>query len=287
VVAKIKRFFELAGYNDRIAARHLFFTARLKVNVFAYIGRGTICCLSAFGRYMLFLFQVVSTGLMPPYYWGQMFAQQISIGFYSLPVIGLTAIFTGGVLALQSYTGFSRFSAENSMPTLVVLCITRELGPVIAGLMFAGRVGATIAAEIGTMKVTEQIDALSTLVTDPSRYLYWPRILAGIVTMPLLALVADIIGVLGGFLVAVYQLGFNPERYIKMTVQFMTFDDVCSGLIKSVFFGLATTLLGCFQGAHSRGGAAGVGRATMNAVVMSSISILCLDYILTLFLFHN
>jgi phospholipid/cholesterol/gamma-HCH transport system permease protein len=257
------------------------------VNIFAYVGRGTIDCLNSLGCYILFLFQAISNGLRPPYYWKQIIAQQINIGFYSLPVIGLTAVFTGGVLALQSYTGFSRFSAQSALPTLVVLCITRELGPVIAGLMFAGRVGATIAAEIGTMKVTEQIDALSTLATSAHKYLYWSRILAGIITMPLLALIADIIGVLGGFLVSVYQLGFSAEKYLKMTVQFLTAEDVISGLVKAMFFGMATTLLGCFQGAHSKGGAAGVGRATMNAVVMSSIAILCLDYILTLFLFHK
>ncbi|MDR0625161.1 MAG: ABC transporter permease [Holosporales bacterium] len=257
------------------------------MNVFEYIGKGTLHCLRALGSCVLFLFQTTMCGACPPYYWKQILKQQISIGFYSLPVIGLTAVFTGGVLALQSYTGFSRFSAQSALPTLVVLCITRELGPVIAGLMFAGRVGATIAAEIGTMKVTEQIDALATLATNAHKYLYWPRILAGMVTMPLLALIADIIGVFGGFIVAVTQLGFNAEKYINMTTQFLTAEDVISGLVKSVFFGMATTLIGCFQGAKSSGGAAGVGKATMNSVVMSSISILCLDYVLTLFLFHK
>lgn len=213
--------------------------------------------------------------------------QCINIGFYSVPVIGLTSVFTGAVLALQSYTGFSRFSAQSALPTLVVLCITRELGPVIAGLMFAGRVGATIAAEIGTMKVTEQIDALSTLSTSSYKFLYWPRILAGLIAMPILALIADIIGVMGGAVVSVTQLGFNLEQYLKMTVRYLTMEDVVSGLVKAAFFGLSTTLLGCFHGARSKGGAAGVGKATMDAVVMSSISILCLDYILTTFLFHK
>jgi phospholipid/cholesterol/gamma-HCH transport system permease protein len=216
-----------------------------------------------------------------------MITQYINIGFYSVPVIGLTSVFTGAVLALQSYTGFSRFSAQSALPTLVVLCITRELGPVIAGLMFAGRVGATIAAEIGTMKVTEQIDALSTLSTSSHKFLYWPRILAGVVTMPVLAFIADIIGVMGGAIVSVMKLGFSLEQYMKMTIRYLTAEDVASGLIKAAFFGLSTALLGCFHGAKSKGGAAGVGRATMNAVVMSSISILCLDYILTTLLFHK
>jgi phospholipid/cholesterol/gamma-HCH transport system permease protein len=153
--------------------------------------------------------------------------------------------------------------------------------------MFAGRVGATIAAEIGTMKVTEQIDALATLATNGNKFLYWPRIFAGIITMPILAFFADVIGVLGGFLVSVYQLGFNGDKYLKMTVQYLTTDDVVSGLIKAMFFGLVTTLLGCFYGSKSNRGAAGVGLATMNAVVVSSISILCIDYFLTLLLFNK
>lgn len=211
----------------------------------------------------------------------------MDIGFYSMPVIGLTAIFTGAVLALQSYTGFSRFSAQSAVPTIVVLSVTRELGPVIAGLMFAGRVGATVAAEIGTMKVTEQIDALSTLSTNCYRYLYWPRIFAGLLTLPMLVFVADIIGVMGGYVVSVLQLGVNGQQYLKMTAQYLMAEDVISGLVKAMFFGLATATMGCFQGARSEGGAAGVGRATMNAVVISSILILCLNYALTTIFFHQ
>ena len=147
----------------------------------------------------------------------------LEIGYYSLPVVGLTAIFTGMVLALQSYTGFARFSAESAIPNVVVLSLTRELGPVLAGLMVAGRVGAAIAAEIGTMRVTEQIDALTTLSTDPFKYLVAPRLIAGIVTLPILVLVADIIGVLGGYLVGVYKLDFNDAAYLRNTVDFLQF----------------------------------------------------------------
>lgn len=257
------------------------------MNILAYVGRGTLIGFNSCGKCILFLFHTVTKGLRPPYYWKEILKQHINIGFYSIPVIGLTAIFTGSVLALQSYTGFSRFSAQSALPMLVVLSITRELGPVIAGLMFAGRVGATIAAEIGTMKVTEQIDALKTLATSSHKYLYWPRILAGLITMPILAFIADIIGVMGGYLVSVYQLGFNSEKYLKMTEQYLTSEDVVSGLIKATFFGLATTLLACFQGHRSKRGAAGVGRATMNAVVSSSIAILCLNYLLTTVLFNK
>lgn len=257
------------------------------LNVLASIGRSTLGAFRTCGQYIIFLGRTFSHGLRPPYYAKQVGQQFLQIGYYSLPVIGLTALFTGGVLALQSYAGFSRFSAQNALPMVVAISITRELGPVIAGLMFAGRVGATIAAEIGTMRVTEQIDALATLSTDQFRYLYAPRIFAGLITLPILVFIADILGILGGFLVGVYQLDFKPFQYLKATAQCLVFDDVTSGLIKAAFFGVSTALMGCYQGANSKGGAAGVGRATMNAVVLSSIAVLCLNYVLTTILFHT
>jgi phospholipid/cholesterol/gamma-HCH transport system permease protein len=185
------------------------------------------------------------------------------------------------VLALQSYTGFSRFSAEGAVATVVVLSVTRELGPVISGLMVAGRVGAAIAAEIGTMRVTDQIDALTTLSTDPLRYLVLPRLLAGVITMPMLVLVADIIGVFGGYLVGVYKLGFNPQAYLNGTWQHLELIDLVSGLVKAAVFGFIVALMGCYQGYHSQGGAQGVGRATTHAVVSASILILLVDYLIT------
>jgi phospholipid/cholesterol/gamma-HCH transport system permease protein len=185
------------------------------------------------------------------------------------------------VLALQSYTGFSRFSAEGAVATVVVLSVTRELGPVISGLMVAGRVGAAIAAEIGTMRVTDQIDALTTLSTDPLRYLVLPRLLAGVITLPMLVLVADIIGVFGGYLVGVYKLGFNPQAYLNGTWQHLEAMDLVSGLVKAAVFGFIVALMGCYQGYHSSGGAQGVGRATTHAVVSASILILLVDYLIT------
>jgi phospholipid/cholesterol/gamma-HCH transport system permease protein len=205
----------------------------------------------------------------------------IEIGFYSLPVVGLTAIFTGMVLALQSFTGFTRFNAEQAIPNVVVISICRELGPVLAGLMVAGRIGAAMAAEIGTMRVTDQIDALSTLSTNPIRYLVTPRLLAGTLMLPLLVLVADIIGVLGGYLISIYKLGFNPVTYINNTLDFVEPIDVTSGLVKAAAFGFIVALMGCFNGFHSRGGAQGVGVATTNAVVSSSILILISNYVIT------
>ena len=185
------------------------------------------------------------------------------------------------VLALQSYTGFARFSAEGAIANVVVLSMTRELGPVLAGLMVAGRIGASLAAEIGTMRVTEQIDALTTLSTNPMKYLVAPRIIAGLVMFPFLVFVADIIGVFGGYLVAVYKLGFNPANYLQRTYEFLEAEDVNSGLVKAAVFGVIVTVMGCYHGYNSKGGAQGVGTATTNAVVSASILILCFDYILT------
>jgi phospholipid/cholesterol/gamma-HCH transport system permease protein len=214
-----------------------------------------------------------------------LFKQFVEIGFYSLPVIGLTAIFTGAVLALQSYTGFARFNAESSIASVVVLSITRELGPVLGGLMLAGRVGAAIAAEIGTMKVTEQIDALYTLNTDPFKFLVIPRVLAGIIMLPCLVLIADVIGVFGGYLVSIYKLGFSPYSYLRSTVNYLEVADVVSGLIKASVFGFIVTLMGCYHGYNSQGGAQGVGAATTSSVVSASILILVANYIITGLLF--
>ncbi len=230
---------------------------------------------------MVFAGRAIVVGFAPPYYPRLILRQFVSIGYYSLPVVGLTALFTGMVLALQSYTGFARFNAESAVATVVVLSATRELGPVIAGLMVAGRVGAAMAAEIGTMRVTEQIDALTTLSTDPLRYLVLPRLLAGLLTLPLLVLVADIISVFGGFLVGTYKLDFNPVTYLTQTEQFLKASDVISGLVKAAVFGFIVALMGCYQGYHSRGGAEGVGQATTYAVVSASILILIADYLLT------
>ncbi len=185
------------------------------------------------------------------------------------------------VIALQSYTGFARFSAESAVANVVALSVVRELGPVLAGLMVAGRMGAAMAAEIGTMRVTDQIDALGTLSTDPMKYLVTPRLLAGVLALPLLVIVADVLGIMGGTLVAVVKLGFSPRLYLRSTLDFLTFADVASGLVKAAVFGLLVALMGCYHGYHSQGGAQGVGRATTSAVVSASILILGFDYVLT------
>ena len=251
----------------------------------AAIGRVLLGFLATTGRLSVFAGTAMSHAVRPPYFFRLIGQQMLEIGYYSLPVVGLTAIFTGMVLALQSYTGFSRFNAESAIATVVVLSVTRELGPVLAGLMVAGRIGAAIAAEIGTMRVTEQIDALSSLSTNPYKYLIAPRLIAGMMMMPLLVLVADIIGVFGGYLIGVYRLDFNPANYLKLTWDFLETMDVVSGLVKAAVFGFLITLMGCYHGFHSRGGAQGVGAATTNAVVSSSILILASNYVITALFF--
>lgn len=251
------------------------------------IGATVLGFLQSTGSFALFMATAVMHMFRPPFFWRQLGRQVLDIGYYSLPVVGLTALFTGMVLALQSYTGFSRFNAESAIANVVVLSITRELGPVLAGLMVAGRIGASIAAEVGTMRVTEQIDALTTLSTSPYKYLIVPRLMAGIITLPILVLIADIIGVMGGWLVCTYRLGFNPTNYLHQTWQFLEPGDVMSGLYKAAMFGFIITLMGCYHGYRSSGGAQGVGTATRNAVVAASIMILVVNYIMTGILFTN
>ena len=233
------------------------------------------------------MISAVTSCVRPPIYWGLIGQQMIRIGYFSLPVVGLTAFFTGGALALQIYVGSNRFGVEAVVPNIVVLGITRELGPVIAGLMVAGRVAAAIAAEIGTMRVTEQIDALTTLSTNPIKYLVVPRLIAAVVTLPLLVACGRLIGVFGGYVVATESLGFNGPIYLKNTVDFVTHSDVISGVIKVAVFGFIIALMGCYNGFHSKGGAQGVGAATTYAVVSSSILILAANYFLTSLLFGN
>lgn len=251
------------------------------LTVLQIVGRTFLNFLAAAGRLFLFTATAVSHCVRPPFYWRSVARQVVEIGYYSLPVVGLTAIFTGMVLALQSYTGFARFSAESAIPNVVVVSITRELGPVLAGLMVAGRVGAAIAAEVGTMRVTEQIDALTTLATNPYKYLVAPRLWAGLITLPILVLTADVIGIFGGYLVSTYKLGFNPSTYLKNTREFLEVMDVVSGLVKAGVFGFLIALMGCYHGYYSRGGAQGVGSATTNAVVSASILILSFNYVIT------
>lgn len=251
------------------------------MNIFALIGRVVLDGLATAGRIGIFTFYGLLHCFTPPYFLRLIGRQMATIGYFSLPVVGLTALFTGMVLALQIYIGSARFNAESTVATIVVIGITRELGPVLAGLMVAGRVAAAIAAEIGTMRVTEQIDALVTLSTNPFKYLVAPRLWAATVTLPLLVLVADTIGVMGGYLIGTHKLGFNEGSYLTNTFDYLETSDVVSGLVKAAAFGFLVALMGCYHGFHSKGGAQGVGRATTDAVVSASILILISDYIIT------
>lgn len=253
------------------------------INPFAPIGRAVLGLLAEIGRFSAFAGRAVAACFTPPFFVGQLGRQCAQIGYFSLPVIGLTAVFIGAALALNIYVGGARFNAEQFVPNIVVLGITRELGPVLAGLMLAGRVSAGIAAEIGTMRVTEQIDAMTTLSTDPFKFLIAPRLLAATLTLPILVLVADIIGVMGGYAVATTTLDFNGATYLRNTFQFMEAQDVILGLIKAAVFGFIIAMVGAYQGFNSKGGALGVGRATTNAVVGSIVLILAVNYLVTAF----
>ncbi len=247
----------------------------------AGIGRLTLAAFAAIGRIALFGGRAVSHLVRPPFYPREFLQAVLAIGWFSLPVVGLTALFTGGALALQIYSGGARFNAESVVPSIVAIGMVRELGPVLGGLMVAARVASSIAAEIGTMKVTEQIDALTTLSTNPLKYLVTPRILAAVLVMPLLVAVGDSIGIYGGYLVGVHQLGFNPATYLKNTVDYLQSWDVVSGMIKGAVFGFIVALMGCYHGMQSGRGAQGVGRATKAAVQAAAVAILAANFLLT------
>ncbi|HVT44472.1 MAG TPA: ABC transporter permease [Thermoanaerobaculia bacterium] len=213
------------------------------------------------------------------------FRQMVRVGIDSIPVVFLTTMFTGMVMALQTFNGFQRVHAENWVGSVVALSMLRELSPVLVGLMVTGRVGSSMAAEIGTMRVTEQLDALEALATEPVHYLFVPRVIAGIVMLPLLVILGDAIGIFGGYVVAVDLLGANPVIYQQNTFQFLEMNDLWSGVIKAAVFGLILTLTGCVKGYYTTGGAEGVGRATTSAVVTASLTILLADFFLTKLLF--
>lgn len=251
------------------------------LNHVASVGSMILGFLAAVGRLADFTALSVRHCFAPPFFPSQLLRQLIDIGYYSLPVVGMTALFTGMVLALQSFTGFARFNAEGAIAGVVVLSITRELSPVLAGLMVAGRVGAAIAAEIATMRVTEQIDAMRTLSVNPFKYLIAPRLIAATLTLPILVLIGDIIGVYGGYIVSIYSLGFSPGSYLSQTWDMVEKIDVLSGLCKAGVFGFIVAIMGCYHGFNSARGAQGVGAATTNAVVSSSILILIFNYLIT------
>ena len=251
------------------------------ISSLASLGASGLGLLAAIGHLAIFIGQTISHLVRPPFYGREFGTALLQTGYFSLPVVGLTAFFTGGALALQIYSGGARFSAEAVVPQIVAIGIVRELGPVLVGLMIAARVTSSIAAEIATMKVTEQIDALITLSTHPMKYLILPRVLAATLVMPFLVAIGDIIGICGGFLVATERLGFNPTAYLQNTTDFLTLLDVISSLAKGAVFGFIAALMGCYYGMNSERGAMGVGRATKSSVVAAAILILAANFLLT------
>ena len=247
----------------------------------AALGRPVLAALAGVGRVSMFAGSILAHLVRPPFYFREFGHALMQIGWFSLPVVGLTALFTGGALALQIYSGGARFNAESVVPSIVAIGMARELGPVLGGLMVAARVASSIAAEIGTMKVTEQIDALVTLSTNPLKYLAVPRVLAATLAVPILVAVGDSIGIMGGWLVGITRLDFNSATYLKNTIDFLEGWDVWSGMIKGAAFGFIVALMGCYFGMTSGRGAQGVGAATKSAVVAASVMILAANYVLT------
>lgn len=247
----------------------------------AAIGAAVLAGLAGLGRFGIFVGQTLGHMLRRPFYGREFGAALLQIGYFSLPVVGLTAIFTGGALALQIYAGGARFNAQAIVPQVVALGVVRELGPVMVGLMVAARVTSSIAAEIATMKVTEQIDALVTLSTHPMKFLTVPRVLAATLVMPFLVGVGDVLGVMGGFLVGIYRLGFDAHTYMQNTMDFLEARDVISSLAKGAAFGFIASITGCFAGMNAERGAIGVGRATKSSVVLAAVLILAANFVLT------
>lgn len=248
----------------------------------AAIGRLVAGLLATVGRVTVFAATTLVRAVTPPYYPARFGQQIMAIGWYSLPVVGLTAIFTGSALAQQIYTGGARFDAESTVPAVVVFGIVRELGPVLVGLMVAGRVSSAMAAELGTMRVTEQLDALATLRTDVFRYLIAPRLVAATIALPVMVLIANSIGIMGGFLLSVWKLDFNAATYLATTRQYLEVQDLWMSVMKAATFGFIIALMGCYNGFRTAGGAAGVGRATTDAVVSAFILILFTDLLITI-----
>jgi phospholipid/cholesterol/gamma-HCH transport system permease protein len=250
------------------------------------IGRVVLRVLEEIGRFFSMLGRVAIWAVRPPYDLPELSRQMVRVGYDSIPVVLVTTLFTGMVLALQTFNGFARFHAENLVGSVVALSLTRELAPVLTALMVTGRVGSAMAAELGTMRVTEQIDALTALGTEPVQYLMVPRVTASILMMPLLVVMGDAVGIYGGYLVAVQLLGANPVAYLDNSFQYLHVgDDVVSGVIKAAVFGLIFSLIACVRGYYTAGGAEGVGRSTTRAVVSGSLSVLVVDFFLTKLLY--
>ncbi len=256
----------------------------MKVNFFdiGIVGKYFINLLLTLGNAFIFFIRSIYHSFIPPYYFGNIIRQIIEIGFFSLPIIGLTGIFIGAVIVLQSSLNGLLINQEQIVPKVVIITIIRELGPVLISLIMVGKVGSSIAAEIGTMRVTEQIDALTTLDVHPFKYLIAPRILASLIVFPILTICVDLIGIFGGYITAVLQFNHKLSVYIKYTVQFFDMRDFIAGLIKSVIFGTIISIVGCYYGYNCQEGARGVGFAATSTAILASVLIVFTNYLITL-----
>ena len=249
------------------------------------LGRAVLENVEEMGKILLLFISVLAWMFRPPLKLRNIFKQMEFVGVKSIFVVVLTGTFTGMVMALQGYHGFRMFSAESLVGGTVALGMTRELGPVLTSLMVTARAGSAMAAELGTMRVTEQIDALYVMAANPVKHLIVPRVIAGVLMAPMLTVVSDFVGILGGYFVGVHILGINSGIFIKNITRLVELNDIYNGLVKAACFGLILSLIGCYKGFNTRGGAEGVGRATTEAVVLASITILISDYFLTAIMF--
>ena len=249
------------------------------------LGRTVLVGVEEIGKIILLFVSVLTWMFRPPFKLRNIFKQMEFVGVKSIFVVVLTGTFTGMVMALQGYHGFRMFSAESLVGGTVALGMTRELGPVLTSLMVTARAGSAMAAELGTMRVTEQIDALSVMAANPVKHLIVPRVIAGVLMTPLLTVVSDFTGILGGYFVGVHILGINSGIFIKNITRLVDLNDIYNGLAKAACVGLILSLVGCYKGFNTYGGAEGVGRATTEAVVLASIAILISDYFLTAIMF--
>ncbi len=250
-------------------------------SILIFIGSVVNSVLQELGSFALMVLDTFRKTPARPWRWSLLLEQMESIGFNSLPIVLLTSTFTGMIMVLQTGIQLERFGAKVYAVGGATVALARELGPVLTSLVLAGRVGAGIAAELGTMKVSEQVDALETLATDPIHYLVVPRFVAACIMLPILATLSNVVGILGGMVVAKLSLGLSYRLSYRTALEWLTFEDLYSGLAKTLFFGMIISLVGCYHGMKTSGGAEGVGRSTTKAVVTGSVLILVSDYFLT------
>ena len=249
------------------------------------VGKKFLNIVEIAGRLAIFVVHSLKACVTPPFEWREISKQLETVGVASFPVVAVTAVFTGMVFTLQTYDGFARFGAEGYVPGVLGLALFRELVPVLGGMMVAGRVGSAMAAQLGTMRVTDQIAALEVMGTDPIHFLVVPRFIAATIMMPLLITLGNFIGLMGGWWLITNVLNTPSPGFLDVAFEYLSPEDYWSGFIKATFFGAIIALIGCFKGLNTRGGAEGVGIATTNAVVLSCLNILIFDFFLTKVLF--